>query len=90
MLVAFGSRRTNKCADVIARYFGRKHFTELYGLTWTAYAVGGATGPVVVGRFYDRYGMYQPGLIFALALTCVAGAALSLVLPRHLRRLRAC
>jgi hypothetical protein len=37
---------------LIARYFGRKHFAALYGLTWTAYAVGGATGPVVVGRFY--------------------------------------
>jgi hypothetical protein len=38
---------------------------------------------VVVGRFYDRYGMYQPRLIFALALTCVVGAALSLLLPRY-------
>ena len=68
---------------LIARYFGRKHFAALYGLTWTAYAVGGATGPVVVGHFYDRYGMYQPRLIVALALTCVAGAALSLLLPRY-------
>ncbi len=68
---------------LIARYFGRKHFAALYGMTWTAYAVGGATGPVVVGHFYDRYGMYQPRLIFALALTCVAGAALSLLLPRY-------
>jgi MFS family permease len=68
---------------LIARYFGRKHFAALYGLTWTAYAVGGATGPVVVGHFYDRYGMYQPRLIAALALTCVAGAALSLLLPRY-------
>jgi MFS family permease len=68
---------------LIARYFGRKHFAALYGLTWTAYAVGGATGPVVVGRFYDRYGTYQPRLIFGLALTCVAGAVLSLLLPRY-------
>ncbi len=68
---------------LIARYFGRKHFAALYGLSWTAYAVGGATGPVVVGRFYDRYGMYQPRLVFALALTTVAGAALSLLLPRY-------
>ena len=68
---------------LIARYFGRKHFAALYGLTWTAYAVGGATGPVVVGRFYDRYGSYQPRFVFALALTCVAGAVLSLLLPRY-------
>jgi MFS family permease len=68
---------------LIARYFGKKHFAALYGMTWTAYAVGGATGPVVVGRLYDRFGMYQPRLIFALALTCVAGALLSLLLPRY-------
>jgi predicted MFS family arabinose efflux permease len=68
---------------LVARYFGRKHFAALYGLTWTAYAVGGATGPIVVGRFYDRFGVYQPSLIFGLAMTCVVGAALSLLLPRY-------
>lgn len=68
---------------MIARYFGRRHFAALYGLTWTAYAVGGATGPIVVGHFYDRAGMYQPRMIAALAFTCVVGAALSLLLPRY-------
>lgn len=68
---------------LIARYFGRKHFAALYGLTWTAYAVGGATGPIVVGHFYDRAGNYQPRMIAALAFTCVVGAALSLLLPRY-------
>jgi MFS family permease len=74
-------------ADVVpyllSRYFGRKHFAALYGLTWTAYAVGGATGPIVVGHFYDKFGTYQPRLIAALAMTCVAGAVLSLFLPRY-------
>ena len=68
---------------LIARYFGRKHFAALYGLTWTAYAVGGATGPIVVGYFYDRTGMYQPRMVATLALTCVVGAALSFLLPRY-------
>jgi predicted MFS family arabinose efflux permease len=68
---------------MIARYFGRKHFAVLYGLTWTAYAVGGATGPIVVGYFYDRTGTYQPRMIVGLAMTCVVGAALSLLLPRY-------
>jgi MFS family permease len=68
---------------LIARYFGRKHFAALYGLTWTAYAVGGATGPIVVGHFYDRAGNYQPRMIVALACTCVVGAALSFLLPRY-------
>jgi MFS family permease len=52
-------------------------------LTWTAYAVGGATGPIVVGHFYDRAGMYQPRMVAALALTCAVGAALSFLLPRY-------
>jgi MFS family permease len=68
---------------LIARYFGRKHFAALYGLTWTAYAVGGATGPIVVGHFYDRAGMYQPRMIVGLALTCGAAAALSFLLPPY-------
>lgn len=68
---------------LIARYFGRKHFAALYGLTWTAYAVGGATGPIVVGHFYDRAGMYQPQMVVGLALMCVIGAVLSLLLPRY-------
>lgn len=68
---------------LIARYFGRKHFAALYGLTWTAYAVGGATGPIVVGHFYDRAGSYQPRMIVALALTCVVAAGLSLLLPGY-------
>jgi len=42
-----------------------------------------STGPVMVGRLYDRFGSYQPRFIFGLALTCVAGAALSLLLPRY-------
>ena len=29
---------------LLARYFGRKHFSVLYGLTWTAYAIGGGIG----------------------------------------------
>jgi MFS family permease len=34
---------------LLARYFGRRHFSVLYGLTWTAYAIGGATGPLWIG-----------------------------------------
>jgi predicted MFS family arabinose efflux permease len=68
---------------LISRYFGRKHFAALYGLSWTAYAVGGATGPVVIGHLYDRAGSYLPVFIVGLALTCLIGAALSLFLPRY-------
>src|SRR6202012_3074223 len=52
---------------LLARYFGRRHFSVLYGLTWTAYAVGGATGPMFIGRLYDRAGAYRPGFVVYLA-----------------------
>ena len=65
---------------LLARYFGRKHFSVLYGLTWTAYAVGGATGPMVVGHLYDKAGSYQPRMIAGLACTALAAAVISLLL----------
>jgi predicted MFS family arabinose efflux permease len=67
---------------LLARYFGRKHFSVLYGLTWTAYAVGGATGPMVVGHLYDGAGAYLPIFIMGLAGVALAAAILSLFL-RH-------
>ena len=68
---------------LIARYFGRKSFSTLYGLTWTAYAVGGATGPMLIGHLYDRHGSYQPRFVVALAATCFAAALLNFLLPRY-------
>lgn len=67
---------------LLARYFGRRHFSVLYGLTWTAYAIGGATGPMVIGHLYDRAGSYQPRFIVYLACVGLAAAALSLLLRR--------
>ena len=65
---------------LLARYFGRRHFSVLYGLSWTAYAVGGATGPMFIGRLYDRAGGYHPIFIVYLAVVAFGAAALSLLL----------
>lgn len=65
---------------LMARYFGRKHFSVLYGLTWTAYAIGGGTGPVVVGHFFDHAGSYQVQMLAGLAAIAFAAAAVSLLL----------
>jgi MFS family permease len=74
-------------ADVVpyllAHYFGRKHFSVLYGLTWTAYAIGGATGPMAIGHWYDRAGFYQPRFIVYLACVAFAAVAMSLLLRRR-------
>jgi MFS family permease len=65
---------------LLARYFGRKHFSVLYGLTWTAYAIGGATGPLWIGRLYDRAGAYLPRFIVYLAAVAFGAVILSFFL----------
>jgi predicted MFS family arabinose efflux permease len=65
---------------LLARYFGRRHFSVLYGLTWTAYAIGGATGPLWIGQLYDHAGLYQPRFIAYLAGVSFAAVVLSLFL----------
>ena len=67
---------------LLAHYFGRRHFSVLYGLTWTAYAVGGATGPMAIGHWYDRAGFYEPRFIVYLACVAFGAVVLSLFLRR--------
>jgi predicted MFS family arabinose efflux permease len=67
---------------LLAHYFGRKHFSVLYGLMWTAYAIGGATGPMAIGHWYDRAGFYEPRFIVYLACAAFTAVAISLLMPR--------
>jgi predicted MFS family arabinose efflux permease len=68
---------------LLALYVGRKHFSVLYGLTWTAYAIGGATGPMFIGHMYDTAGAYHYRSIVYLAAIAFAAAGVSLLLPRR-------
>jgi MFS family permease len=68
---------------LIARYCGLKNFSMLYGLSWTAYAMGAAFGPVIIGRAFDRTGAYESSFIMLLSLPCFVGALLTLFLPRY-------
>ncbi|MBW8746201.1 MAG: MFS transporter [Acidobacteria bacterium] len=68
---------------LIARYFGQSRFATLYGLTWTAYAMGGAVGPVLTGRLYDQMGGYRPAAILILSVTAVIAAFMNFALPRY-------
>jgi MFS family permease len=65
---------------LLARYFGRRHFSALYGLSWTAYAIGGATGPLWIGHLYDRAGAYLPRFIVYLAAVALVAVILSFFL----------
>jgi MFS family permease len=67
---------------LLARYYGLRSFSTLYGLTWTFYAIAGATGPVVLGRAYDLTGSYA-SLLTVLSVAMAASAGLFLLLPGY-------
>jgi MFS family permease len=68
---------------LLGRYFGLKRFSTLYALTWTTYAIGGATGPILVGRVFDTLGSYRPIAIQLLALPALIPCLLMFALPRY-------
>jgi cyanate permease len=67
---------------LLTRYFGLRAFSTLYGFTWTFHAAAGATGPVILGRAFDRTGSYS-SLLIVLAIALSLAAAMNLFLPRY-------
>lgn len=72
---------------MIAEYLGRKRFATLYGLSWTAYAIGGATGPMLMGHSFDTAGTYVPVIVLMFSAPCFVAAFMQLLLPFHVRPL---
>jgi predicted MFS family arabinose efflux permease len=68
---------------LLSRYFGLRRLSTNYALTWTAYAVGAAAGPLVVGRIFDSLGSYRAGTIQLLALPALIPCVLMFALPRY-------
>ena len=68
---------------LLSRYFGLKRLSTLYALTWTAYAIGGATGPLLVGRLFDSLGSYRAATIQMLAVPAFIPCLLMFLLPRY-------
>jgi predicted MFS family arabinose efflux permease len=67
---------------LLTRYFGLRAFSTLYGLTWTAYAIAGASGPVLMGKVFDATKSY--GVLLAiLSVVTLAAAGLMLLLPAY-------
>jgi MFS family permease len=67
---------------LLSRYFGLRSFSMLYGLTWTAYALAGAIGPVLMGKVFDATGSYQ-SFLAKIALVTLSTATLMLFLPKY-------
>jgi MFS family permease len=68
---------------LLSRYFGLKRFSTLYALTWTAFAIGGAVGPIILGRVFDVLGSYRPLSIQLLSVPALIPCLLMFFLPRY-------
>ena len=67
---------------LLSRYFGVRAFSTFYGLSWTAYAIAGAVGPIIMGRAFDMTGSYST-LLVQLGIATLIAASLLLFLPRY-------
>ena len=83
MLIGLGvGAEANLTPYLLTRYFGLRAFSTLYGFTWTAYAMAGAIGPVLMGKAFDVTGSYA-SLLMILSVTTLAAAVLLLLLPAY-------
>ena len=82
-LIGFGmGAEADVTPYILSRYLGLRSFAMLYGLTWTAYAIAGAVGPILMGRAFDLTGSYTT-LLTQLAIGTFLIAALLLLMPAY-------
>jgi len=84
-LIGFGmGAEADVTPYILSHYLGLRSFAMLYGFTWTAYAIAGAVGPILMGRAFDLTGSYTT-LLTQLAIGTFLIAALLLLMPGYER-----
>ena len=66
-------------AFLVARYFGMKSYSAIYGALYGFFALGAGIGPVAFGAAFDRSGSYNQPLMISAGLLII-GAVLLLTL----------
>lgn len=69
-------------AFLIARYFGMKAYSAVYGFIYAAFVLGAGSSPMIFGMMYDKYNNYDLVLIFSL-FGLLSGAFLLLSLGKY-------
>jgi MFS family permease len=64
-------------AFLIARYFGMRSYTAIYGVLYVFFSTGAGVGPLVFGWSFDRTGSYR--LILDVAFVVLIASGLSLL-----------
>jgi MFS family permease len=69
-------------AFLVARYFGARHYSSIYGLVYGAFGIGAGVGALSYGIMVDKLGNYQVALISSSGLL-IASTLLLLGLGRY-------
>lgn len=78
ILIGFGMGcETDVVAFMASRYFGVANYGVVFGIFISVYGLAIGVGSWLIGRAFDAYGSYAPGL---MVLTAAAGAAVALII----------
>jgi predicted MFS family arabinose efflux permease len=81
-----GGAEFDLIAFLCLRYFGTRHYGQIYAWQWASFTVGAGVGPIAFGAIYDASGSYSAALL-AAGVVMLAGPALLLALgPYPARR----
>jgi len=73
VLIGIGTgAESDLLAYLVSRYFGMRAFGQIYGGLFSAFMIGSAVGPYVLGYGFDTFGSYNPVLIACVIGMCLA------------------
>jgi predicted MFS family arabinose efflux permease len=68
---------------LVGRYFGLRHYGEIYGYIFAIFTIGSGVGPYLMGLSFDRTHSYNIGLGTFCAMLIAASAIISRLGPYH-------
>ena len=60
-------------AFFIARYFGMRSYTAIYGILYVFFSLGAGFGPLAFGLDFDRHGNFRLSLLGSVAVLLITG-----------------
>ncbi|MDF0543656.1 MFS transporter [Sphingobium sp. H39-3-25] len=60
-------------AFITGRYFGRRHYSEIFGLQFAIFAIGSGAAPILFGFVAEQTGNYHALLVLSSAMLAGAG-----------------
>jgi MFS family permease len=66
---------------LVSRYFGLRHYGEIYGYIFAIFTIGSGVGPYLMGLSFDRTHSYSVGLGTFCVMLIAASAIISCLGP---------